>query len=181
MTTTRNSRSRRGAPHVCRGGPAVVTRALVTDLDGRWLLVLPVGPESPMWYLPGGAADRGEEPSAACARKLSTKTGLPLTEANLRVVAWTNPTQGHPTGRLDCLFDFGVHDVPPSSTRVALNRSEISQYRWCTPGEATNLLHPAQVALVLAHLRNDRYITLPTKFAEMDQARGLVDAQQARP
>jgi ADP-ribose pyrophosphatase YjhB (NUDIX family) len=48
--------------------------ALVTDADGRILVVLPT--YSREWMLPGGRVERGETPHAAAVRETREETGL---------------------------------------------------------------------------------------------------------
>lgn len=130
-------------------GPAVFSRALITDLDGRWLTVLPAHPHA-YWYLPGGAALLGESPQDCCDREVNEELGLPLHAHSMITVVFTDGHHSRDPGRLDFLFDYGTHDAATFTRNLTLPDLEIADHRWATPGEALTLLHPAQTQLLLA-------------------------------
>lgn len=62
----------------------VAAGALLTDADGRVLLVKPTYKEG--WEVPGGCVEHGESARAACRRELDEELGLTLAAGRLLVV-----------------------------------------------------------------------------------------------
>ncbi len=75
-------------------------RALITDQDGRWLIVKD---HRPHWYLPGGLIEQDELPRAACQREVFEETGLIIEAGQLLVFAWQAATKGCRRNRLTCI------------------------------------------------------------------------------
>ncbi|MFE9426174.1 NUDIX domain-containing protein [Kitasatospora sp. NPDC006697] len=112
---------------------------LLTDEEGRVLVVKPN--YRPGWQFVGGIIDRGEDAAECARRELLEETGLDLPVGRLLAVAWTHPTEqlNHPAVH----FVFDVEPLPVG-TEVALQESELEEYRWVEVEEAARLLGPAR-------------------------------------
>ncbi|MCI0689399.1 MAG: NUDIX hydrolase [Sporichthyaceae bacterium] len=133
-------------------GCSVTATGLVTDPDGRWLLVHPT--RGGAWQMPGGPVLPGETPSVACAREARDAIGLALVPSRMLIVAWTPPIRPDGRAGLSLIFDLG--ELHPAR-RVRLAR----QYRdwcWATSDQAAHLLHP----LLTRRLRHLRELSVPT-------------------
>lgn len=156
LTTTRHRRSGGPGPDVVPAHRAVV-RAVLTDLDGRVLLLLPTKPGR-YWHLPGGKVEVGESPQAACRRELAEEIGIDLPVGDLLVSAWNPDPVLAEQDWLSYLFDGGTHDADQLDRRLTLQSSEIRDGRWAAPGEAMTLLEPGLARLLLAARSNTRYL-----------------------
>jgi 8-oxo-dGTP diphosphatase len=112
-------------------------RALITDQDGRWLIVKD---DRPQWYLPGGLIEQDEPPSTACEREVFEETGLFIKAGALLVVAWQAPVKPGRYARWSLIFDGGPAD---STQPLRLLDDEVRAARWAPPEEALNALTPA--------------------------------------
>lgn len=112
-------------------------RALITDEQGRWLLV---GDDRPHWYLPGGLIKQDEAPTVACEREVLEETGLTITVGALLVVAWHAATGPGRYARWSLIFDGGPAD---SAQPLRLHDNEVHSARWEGPDEALGMLTPA--------------------------------------
>ena len=105
------------------------TGVLITDLDGRVLLVS--NPYREALVQVGGMLEPGETPAAGAEREVQEEIGLRLKVTRLLVV------QHRPAGRHPDTFLF-VFDTNPidSSTPLVLQDDEISGAFWLEPPEA---------------------------------------------
>lgn len=134
--------------HYARRASAYVTAcALITDPDGRVLLVDPNYRDH--WLLPGGAAEDNEPPEAACAREVKEELGLDRPTGPLLVIGWRPARDERPRPTVTFLFDGGTLDHPG---RIRLQEEELDAYGFFEPGEAAVRLGPAG-ARVAAALR----------------------------
>ena len=104
------------------------------------------------WSVPKGRLNSGEAPEAAAQREWEEETGLALPagprhdlgEARLRsgktVRAWAVAGDVDPTGFTGNTFEL---EWPPRSG-ITQTFPEVDELRWCTPGDAMELLNPAQ-------------------------------------
>lgn len=123
----------------------VTAGALITDSDGRVLLVKPNYRDH--WLFPGGTADHDEPPQAACARELKEEIGLAPPIGPLLVVAWS-PVRGQrlrPT--VGFVFDAGILDHPQ---RIRLQEDELDDHGFFAPEEAAARLGPVTTVLPAA-------------------------------
>ncbi|MFI6184307.1 NUDIX domain-containing protein [Nonomuraea sp. NPDC051191] len=98
----------------------VATGALITDPQGRILLVKPN--YRPHWLIPGGMADDGEPPESACARELHEELGLRASIGRLLVADWAPPAEHRLRPILYLLFDAGtVHGERPRLQHAVLD------------------------------------------------------------
>ncbi|MEU8247271.1 NUDIX hydrolase [Nonomuraea sp. NPDC048916] len=133
----------------------VATGALLTDTDGRILLVKPN--YRPHWLIPGGMVDDGEPPELACARELHEELGIQAKIGQLLVVDWA-PARGHRTRPiLYLLFDAGTLHDP----RIRLQHTELDDAAFLTAAEAPGRLSPTVAARIPAALAaRDQGITI---------------------
>ena len=110
---------------------------LIGDGGGRLLILKPTYKRG--WTIPGGQIESdGESPWDGCRREILEETGLTVVAGRLACVDFLRPKAGKPGG-LRFLFDCGPLD-PSQHDGIALQRSEIADYRWADPGEAGRLL-----------------------------------------
>ena len=105
--------------------------ALITDPEGRVLLVKPVSRED--WGFAGGWVDRGESPHEGCAREIEEEIGLRLEVGNLLVLDWLTDT-----GLIDepltfYIFDAGVIEDPSA---IRPRPGEIEDFGFFVPEQA---------------------------------------------
>ncbi|MEU8919492.1 NUDIX hydrolase [Kitasatospora sp. NPDC048545] len=102
------------APGYVRATWPMAAGALITDEDGRVLLVNPTyhtGEWKDRWLFPGGGMDRGDAgPDATCAREVAEELGLEWPVGDLLVVDWI-PQDGRFFEETIFVFDGGVMDA----------------------------------------------------------------------
>src|SRR6266567_7574746 len=107
-------------PAVPIATPRVAAAAVIRDPSGRVLLVKPT--YKPMWDLPGGYAEPGESPLAACRREVLEELGVRMSLGRLLVIDWAPlPEEGD---KLLFLFEGGVL---PDTSKLQLQPSEIAE------------------------------------------------------
>lgn len=133
--------------------PFATARGLLTDHQGRWLLVRD---DRPWWYLPGGWIEPTDDsPSAACRREVFEETGAEVTPAGLLVISC------HADG-WSLIFDCGLHDSA-TLTLTTENDPETpksAEVRWMPPREALEVLKPAISARMKSWLHSPRLFPL---------------------
>lgn len=116
-------------------------RALVTDDDGRALLVRFEFPAGTRWALPGGGIDEGETAHDALRRELGEELGLhgPVIGVHiwnrLHIVAFVN---GQYDGQREQIYEVRVPSgfVPqPMFSWQQLNAEYVFELRWWTLAE----------------------------------------------
>jgi 8-oxo-dGTP diphosphatase len=140
-------------------GVVIAAGAVITDTDGRVLLVKPNYRE--LWSLPGGICEAGEPPQSGCGRELTEELGLTIAVGRLLVIDWVQPygTQARPM--MHFVFDGGELADP---ARIVIQQSELDGYRFTAPDELPGYLPPyglARVTGALAALNAGTTIYLP--------------------
>lgn len=123
--------------------------AVIRDAAGRVLIVNPT--YKPAWELPGGAVEDDESPAGACARELREELGLDIAVGDLLCVDY-NPSTPDYVESLMFLFETEPLDAA-TIAGIQLPPQELSEYRFVTASEATELLGPRvgrRLATVLA-------------------------------
>lgn len=117
-------------------GVVRVVAALITDPDGRLLLVRKRGTEK--FMRAGGKPEAGETARGALVRELQEELGLTVSEASLAPLGpFVTDAANEPGHRLEA----EVFRLPlPAHVATALEpHAEIAELRWATPAEAEAL------------------------------------------
>jgi 8-oxo-dGTP pyrophosphatase MutT (NUDIX family) len=132
---------------------------LFLDTEERILLVNPR--YKPDWDLPGGMAEANESPLDAARREVREELGLEFASGRVLVIDWVSP-HGPWDDSLMFVFDGGVLDDQQQAL-ISLRDVELSEYRFCDPQEAGEMLRPyvgRRVAAALAALHNGATVYL---------------------
>ncbi|MGI5179523.1 NUDIX domain-containing protein [Dactylosporangium sp. CA-152071] len=127
-----------------------VVSVLITDTDGRVLLVKPNYQDR--WTLPGGYVDEGEAPHEAAVREVREELGLNLQVGALLVVDWAPPAGARTRALMSFTFDGGTLDDPG---RIRLRVEELDGFAFCTAAEVADRL-PAAVSPRVSTARTAR-------------------------
>ncbi|PKT67897.1 NUDIX domain-containing protein [Streptomyces populi] len=135
--------------------------ALLSNAAGEILIVNPT--YKPFWNLPGGAVDQDETPEDAAAREVREELGINPPIGRLLVHAWiTVPGRG---AQVLYIFDGGVLS-PDEQAAITLQRSELSEHRFCPPDSMEDGLIPPhltevwQAALAARFEQHPRVLTV---------------------
>lgn len=123
------------------------TGALVTDREGRVLLVKPYYREH--WTLPGGMLDDGETPQIACAREISEELGVIVPIGRLLVIDWAPAQARRPRPIIYFLFDAGVLG---RETEIRLQDAELDEHGFIDPDQVVTRVASYTAARVSAAL-----------------------------
>ncbi|MCI0687194.1 MAG: NUDIX domain-containing protein [Sporichthyaceae bacterium] len=145
-------------------GYPVTVHGLISDPDGRWLIVQPV--RRGAWQLPGGIIEAGEAPRVALAREVREELGLFLRPDRLLTVAWIPASRPDGRARFNLLFDLGEL---PNGRKVRLG-PELREWCWATPDQSAHLLHP----LITRRLREMRQVAPSATYIEHVEQRPTV-------
>lgn len=113
--------------------------ALMQDKHGRILVLDPERKDG--WLLPGGIAERGEPPRAACQRAVNDELGIDI------------PLPGHPSlidyrgnheEYIMFVFDCGTLD-DETIARIKFPAEYYHEFRFATKEEARKMLRPNSV------------------------------------
>jgi 8-oxo-dGTP pyrophosphatase MutT (NUDIX family) len=121
--------------------------ALFTDPAGRVLLVKPNYRDH--WSLPGGILEHGEPPHLGCRREVSEEIGIVIDPGPLLVIDWVAPDEDRPKPIVSFVFDGGSLDT---DAPIALQRSELDDYRFVPAADLAGYLPPFLAARVTAAL-----------------------------
>jgi 8-oxo-dGTP diphosphatase len=122
---------------------------LFRDNASRILLVDPR--YKPDWDLPGGMAEANEPPLDCARREVKEELGIEYDGGRPLVIDWVAP-HGPWDDSLMFIFDGGVLS-DAEQARITLRDGELSEYRFCAPDEASQLLRPYVWRRVEAALR----------------------------
>lgn len=119
-----------------RASKEVVVAALVTDKEGRVLIVEPEHKEG--WIFPGGIVEQGEPPSEACARAVEEELGVSI-ESPTRLLSVDY--RGCDGEYIMFIFDCGTFDEETIKT-ISLPAERLIAHRFVSVDEAMKLLRP---------------------------------------
>lgn len=136
----------------------VATGALLTDPDGRVLVVKPN--YRPHWSFPGGILEDAEAPHEGCAREVLEETGLTIAPGPLLVTAWAAPAGDRPRSAMYLVFDGGT---VAADTPIVLQEEEIDDYAFLPPDAAAGRMDPVVAGRLRAavHARSAGHVYLP--------------------
>ncbi|WP_216094307.1 NUDIX domain-containing protein [Jiangella alba] len=120
--------------------------ALVRDTAGLVLLLRPT--YKPTLEIPGGVAEAGESPLAACRREVKEELGLALPIGRALVVDWI-PVHGPWPDQLAFVFDGGVLDAA-TVARMVPDPVEVAGVEFLTLAAATDRLRPSMARRLAA-------------------------------
>lgn len=103
---------------------ARITSGALFVRAGRLLLVRKTYGDR--WDIPGGYVDRGESPSAACARELREELGIERRPVRLLVHDWA-PQE--PEGD-KILYVFDCGELGADEARIRLDGDELDSWEW---------------------------------------------------
>src|SRR5438477_348379 len=137
-------------------GQPTNARGLITDTEGRWLLVQSRHGGA-CWRFPGGGGKPGESPWDTCCRELWEEVGVAAAQIDLLVTTFTVPRSPLQMGRgrINFLLDCGVHRA--GTVPVRIWRSEILAAEWIPQDEALPLLHPGNRHMIDLVRRGQHY------------------------
>lgn len=125
--------------------------AIFLDDSRRVLIVKPTYKDG--WEIPGGAVEDDESPRQACERELAEELGLDLTVGESVCVDYNSSTDDY-LESLMFLF-AGPTLTDEQQAAITLPADELSEWRWCEPAPAAELLGPRLGARVLAVIGPD--------------------------
>ena len=115
--------------------PRVAAGVLFVDGD-RVLLVRKTYGNG--WDVPGGYAEIGESPAAACQRELKEELGIHREVQRLLIVDWApHVREGD---KILYLFDCG--DLGTDETRIQLDSDELDRWEWTPVGQLPDYVIP---------------------------------------
>lgn len=132
----------------CYFGPVAAVGGLIVNQKGELLLVRRArDPGKGQWGLPGGFVDRKETIEQALAREVLEEINLVVREYSLLL---TGPNRYAYAGVTADVIDLFYLCRVDEDTTIELATSELSGYRWCTPGleELENMAFPSNRAAV---------------------------------
>ena len=129
----------------------VAAACLFLDEEGRILAVKPT--YKPGWEVPGGAAEDGESPLEACRREVLEEIGLDVHPVRLLAIDYREPVPGRRGNALRFVF-LGPRLTEDELRRIQLQRAELSEYRFMTPGEVIQHYPSAAARRLEACLEN---------------------------
>jgi 8-oxo-dGTP diphosphatase len=142
--------------------PGVVVSAagLITDPDGRVLLVKPNYRDH--WSLPGGICELGEPPHAGCEREVAEEIGLSRTPGPLLALDWAQPFGTDVRPIMAFVFDGGTLDDDGS---IVLQQEELDGYQFTDVASVPDFMGPPgarRVGAALAARNTGVPVYLPT-------------------
>jgi 8-oxo-dGTP pyrophosphatase MutT (NUDIX family) len=105
------------------------------------------------WDIPGGYADQGESPAAACQREVLEELNLRRKPRQLLVTDWAP----HPDEGDKILYIFHCGDIGADEARMELDGAELDHWTWVALDEVPAYVIP-RLARRLAHAHH-AYVT----------------------
>ena len=130
--------------------PRIAAGALFVDGD-RILLVHKTYGNG--WDIPGGYAESGESPAAACQRELKEELGIHRDVQRLLVVDWAP----HVNEGDKILYVFDCGELGADENRIQLAGDELDRWEWVPVQPAARVRHPT--ASPPAHQRTPRLLS----------------------
>lgn len=115
----------------------IAAGALIRNQKGEILFVVPN--YKPGLDIPGGIAEEGEQPKAACVREVIEETGLTVPIGKLLVVDWV-PQHGVWGDAVMFIFDGGIVGSIPESKNID---SELDGLTMLSLADASSQLRPS--------------------------------------
>jgi 8-oxo-dGTP diphosphatase len=128
-------------------GVIVAAGALITDHDGRVLLVKPNYRDH--WTLPGGICEHGEPPHAGCAREVTEELGIGVPVGPLLAIDWSQPRGPAHRPIMHFVFDGGNLD---GGAGIVLQADELDAFTFSDTAGLGSYLPPYGLARVTAAL-----------------------------
>jgi 8-oxo-dGTP diphosphatase len=115
--------------------PRIASGALFVN-DDRVLLVRKTYGNG--WDIPGGYADTGESPAAACRRELKEELGIEREAQQLLIVDWAP----HVDEGDKILYIFGCGDLGVDEQHIQLGSDELDQWEWVPVDQVAEYVIP---------------------------------------
>jgi len=132
---------------------------LFLNNKGKVLLVNPIYKEP--WEIPGGVVEHNDSPLQACVREVREELGLTIQPKRLLCVAYS-PSEGDRLESIHFIFDGG--ELSKNQIKnITLQTAELSEYRFCTLDETSELLNERvgpRVQQCLKNLHSDNTLYL---------------------
>jgi 8-oxo-dGTP diphosphatase len=142
--------------------PRIAAGALFVDGD-RVLLVHKTYGNG--WDIPGGYADKGESPAAACERELREELGIQRKPRQLLVTDWApRPEEGD-----KILYVFDCGELGDDEAHIQLGTAELDQWSWIPVGELSDYVIP-RLEHRLTHARRAYSTGMPAYLENGQQA-----------
>lgn len=128
--------------------PLIAAGALFLDNQGRILLLRPT--YKPYWDIPGGYAEPGESPRAACAREICEELGIQAQVGRLLSVDWAP----HPDEGDKMLFVFDAGQLTAEQlAQITFQDGEIAEYAFVEPEHLDQFTIPRLTRRLRATIR----------------------------
>ena len=132
--------------HASLAGVVVSAAALISDGDGRVLVVKPNYRD--YWTLPGGICEFAEAPQAGCIREVTEELGVAVRVSRLLAVDWQLPQDIYgPQARPAVFFIFDC-GVLPTLSQVRLQADELDDCLFAAEPDLGALLAPPSLPRV---------------------------------
>jgi ADP-ribose pyrophosphatase YjhB (NUDIX family) len=126
-------------------GVVIAAGALITDPDGRVLLVKPNYRE--LWSPPGGICEFGEPPQAGCRREVAEEIGLAVPVGRLLLTDWGRPFGDRARPMMHFIFDGGTL---ADGSGITVQEEELDGFRFTATTELPDYLPSYGLARVTA-------------------------------
>ena len=110
------------------------------EFEGTYLFLKHEMPSGPIWGVPGGRAELGEDPRETVEREVLEETGLRV-QAGDPLEAYAYTWAEGEEGTVSVVFDCDLLDEPDAVDLEANPRPEepITEYAWLEPAEITTV------------------------------------------
>jgi 8-oxo-dGTP pyrophosphatase MutT (NUDIX family) len=90
------------------------------------------------WDIPGGYADQGESPAAACMRELQEELSIQRKPRHLLVTDWAP----HPDEGDKILYIFDCGELGADESRIQVDGAELDRWAWIPVAQLTDYVIP---------------------------------------